>query len=156
MSGSSGTESGSKEASAAPLEHFVIAQEAVYGQVCAELRAGRKRSHWMWFIFPQLAGLGRSATARHYGIVSLEHARAYLAHPILGPRLLECTALAIAARAPSAMELMGTPDDLKLRSCMSLFAQADPDQPLFAECLAAYFGGKPDPLTLELLAQAAY
>jgi uncharacterized protein (DUF1810 family) len=136
-----------------PLDHFISAQEPVYDQVRAELRAGRKRSHWMWFIFPQLAGLGRSSTARYYGLASLAHARAFLGHPVLGPRLRECTALAIAAKSPSALALMGTPDDLKLRSSMTLFAHADPAQPLFRECLDQYFGGQPDPLTLELLAQ---
>src|SRR5579859_4766799 len=102
------------------LDRFVTAQASVIAEVRAELKAGRKKSHWMWFIFPQLRGLGHSAMSRHYGIESLAEARAYLAHPLLGPRLRECTMLAIAHAASTAYEIFGSPDDLKFRSCMTL------------------------------------
>jgi len=105
------------------LERFVTAQEPVFETVLAELRAARKRSHWMWFIFPQLAALGRSSTAKFYGIASMDEARAYLAHPGLGPRLETCTGIVVKAGAPSLHAIFGSPDDLKFRSCMTLFSQ---------------------------------
>ena len=134
------------------MRRFVDAQEPVLDRVRAELGRGRKTSHWMWFVFPQVAGLGSSSTARHYAISGLDEARAYLAHPVLGPRLRECAELAAAA-APgrSAADVFGYPDDLKLRSSMTLFARAAPDEPVFAAVLDRYFDGEPDPRTLELL-----
>jgi uncharacterized protein (DUF1810 family) len=133
------------------LQRFVAAQQPVMAQVMAELRAGAKRSHWMWFVFPQLAALGRSSTARHYGIASLDEARAYLAHPVLGPRLRDCCRVLLAVRGRSAHAIFGTPDDLKLRSCLTLFQAADPAEPVFGECLARYYAGVPDPMTRQLL-----
>lgn len=133
------------------LERFVQAQDPVLAQVRAELASGRKRSHWMWFVFPQLAGLGHSAMARRYALASLQEARAYAAHPLLGPRLLECTGLVGALRGRTALEILGSPDDLKFRSCMTLFARACPQTPAFAAALAQYFGAVPDPATLERL-----
>ncbi len=132
-------------------ERFLAAQEPVMAQVRAELRAGAKRTHWMWFVFPQLAGLGRSATARHYALASLEAARQYAAHPVLGPRLVECTALVNAVVGRSAHEVFGSPDDLKFHSCMTLFARARPAEPAFAEALRRYFGGAEDAGTVRLL-----
>jgi len=132
------------------LQRFVDAQDRVYRQVCAELAAGRKSSHWMWFVFPQLKGLGRSATAQRFGIASKAEAQAYWAHPVLGPRLAQCTELALAVEGRSAHEIFGPPDDLKFRSCMTLFAQAT-GEPVFARALERYFEGRPDPGTLELL-----
>lgn len=132
------------------LQRFVDAQQAVYPQVRAELADGRKRSHWMWFVFPQLKGLGRSATAQHYGIASKAEAQAYWAHSVLGPRLRECTELVLATGARSAQEIFGPPDDLKFRSSMTLFAQAT-GEPLFKRALQKYFGGEADPRTIELL-----
>ncbi|MCG2593966.1 DUF1810 domain-containing protein [Ramlibacter sp. XY19] len=133
------------------LERFVRAQEPVYAAVRAELAAGRKRSHWMWFVFPQLRGLGVSSTAQHYGITSLEEARAYLAHPVLGPRLRECVALMLAVEKRSAHDILGSPDDLKFRSCLTLFAQAAPEEHAFAEALEKYYEGVPDERTLAAL-----
>ena len=134
------------------LERFVLAQEPVYAAVQAELQAGRKRSHWMWFIFPQAAGLGHSAMARHYALAGLAEAQAYLAHPLLGARLHECSALALAVPGgASALTVFGSPDDLKFRSCMTLFARAAPAEEIFNACLERYFGGQPDPRTLALL-----
>jgi uncharacterized protein (DUF1810 family) len=115
--------------------------------VRAELAAGRKRTHWMWFVFPQLRGLGLSSMAQHYGIASLDEARAYLAHPVLGTRLRECCALVLAVEGRSAQEIMGSPDDMKLRSCATLFALAAPDEPLFTQVLDKFYGGEPDPRT---------
>lgn len=135
------------------LERFVQAQEPVIAEVRTELRAGRKRTHWMWFIFPQLRALGRSPTAQHYGIASLAEAQAYMAHPVLGPRLVECAELVRAVQDRSAHEIFGSPDDLKLRSSMTLFAAARPEATVFAEVLRQYFGGEADPLTTELLAK---
>jgi uncharacterized protein (DUF1810 family) len=132
------------------LQRFVDAQDRVYRQVCAELAAGRKSSHWMWFVFPQFKGLGRSATAQRFGIASKAEAQAYWAHPVLGPRLAQCTELALAVEGRSAHEIFGPPDDLKFRSCMTLFAQAT-GEPVFARALERYFEGRPDPGTLELL-----
>jgi uncharacterized protein (DUF1810 family) len=126
------------------LERFVTAQEPVFETVLAELRSGRKRSHWMWFIFPQLAGLGRSSTARFYGISSIDEARAYLAHKLLGPRLELCTRTVIVSESPSLHAIFVTPDDLKFRSCMTLFSRAadDPDNP-FRQALDRCCGGQP-------------
>jgi uncharacterized protein (DUF1810 family) len=133
------------------LERFVTAQAPVYPQALAELRAGDKRSHWMWFIFPQLAALGRSPRAVFYGLDGIEEARAYLGHPLLGARLRECTAAVNAVAGRSLHEIFGTPDDTKFRSSMTLFHRAAPDEPLFAAALARYCGGEEDPLTLGLL-----
>jgi uncharacterized protein (DUF1810 family) len=133
------------------LERFVAAQEELYQQVVRELSAGRKRSHWMWFIFPQLAGLGSSAMAQHYAIGGLDEARAYLAHPVLGARLRECGALVLAVQGTTVHGIFGSPDNMKFRSSMTLFAQAAPDDALFGACLDKYFGGVPDQATLDLL-----
>ena len=127
------------------LNRFVEAQDGVHENALAELRNGRKRTHWMWFVFPQIAGLGASAMVRRYAIGSLAEARAYLAHPLLGERLRVCT--------QSAHALFGAPDDIKFRSSMTLFARADPDAPDFARALATFFGGQADPLTLERLSE---
>lgn len=137
------------------LRRFVGAQEPVYADVTAELRAGRKRSHWMWFIFPQISGLGRSGTARFYAISSLEEARAYLDHSVLGPRLRQCTELALAIVGRSAHDVFGSPDDLKFRSSMTLFAEVGTDGEPFGPALEKFFGGEPDPLTLDILRRAA-
>ncbi|SDB73023.1 DUF1810 domain-containing protein [Belnapia rosea] len=133
------------------LERFVRAQGPVMADVHRELRAGRKRTHWMWFVFPQLRSLGRSSTAQHYGIASLAEAQAYMAHPLLGPRLMECTELVCAVQHRSAREIFGSPDDLKLRSSMTLFAAAQPEATVFADVLHRYFEGRADQLTIELL-----
>lgn len=133
------------------LERFVQAQRLSYPEAVRELRAGRKRSHWMWFVFPQLRALGHSPMAIEYGIGSLEEAQGYLAHDVLGPRLRECTQLVLQAQTPTAATLMGPTDAHKLRSSMTLFAAvADGD---FVEVLAKYFSGKPDPVTSKLLDQ---
>jgi len=130
------------------LARFVSAQAPVYDQVLAELRAGRKRSHWMWFVFPQLAGLGHSAMAQHYAIGSLGEAQAYLSHPVLGSRLRECSALVLAVATSDIHSILGAPDDLKFHSSMTLFERAAPGEAVFRDCLRKYFGGQPDPLTL--------
>ena len=131
------------------LERFVAAQDAggVYDRAVAELRSGRKVSHWMWFVFPQLAGLGSSATARAFAISSIEEASAYLDHPILGPRLTRCTEIVAGVRDRSAEQVFGGVDAQKLRSSMTLFMRAAPEQPLFRRVLELYFDGLPDPLT---------
>jgi uncharacterized protein (DUF1810 family) len=134
------------------LDRFVKAQDPVLRQVRAELRAGDKRTHWMWFVFPQLAGLGRSGTARYYALASLGEARAYLAHPLLGPRLIECTSLVNAVDGRSAHRIFGSPDDLKFHSSMTLFALAQPNERTFSNALRKYFDGAPDRLTTEQLA----
>jgi uncharacterized protein (DUF1810 family) len=136
------------------LDRFVRAQATVYDEVLAELRAGRKTSHWMWFVFPQIAGLGRSETARHYAIASLDEARTYLAHPTLGPRLRECAALLLAVEGRTAEGILGSIDALKLRSSMTLFLRADPDEPLFRRVLDRFYDGAPDPATDALLREA--
>ena len=133
------------------LRRFVEAQEGVYAQALAELKGGRKRSHWMWFVFPQFDGLGVSSTAKHYAIKSLDEARAYLAHPLLGPRLRECADALLKVEGRSAAEIMGSPDDLKLRSCATLFAQITPDDSPFARLLQKYYRNQPDLKTLQLL-----
>jgi uncharacterized protein (DUF1810 family) len=130
------------------LERFVTAQDSggIYQQAVAELRTGRKTSHWMWFIFPQIAGLGRSAMAQAYAIDNLAEAQAYLAHPVLGPRLVECAELVASHRGVSAVQIFGGIDAIKLRSSMTLFAHADPDQEVFRQVIDQYFEG-PDPET---------
>ena len=129
------------------LERFVAAQEHVYDGVVAELRAGRKTGHWMWFVFPQVAGLGLSEMSRFYAIASLEEARAYLEHPVLGPRLRECAGLVLATRDRTAEAIFGGIDAVKLRSSMTLFHRAAPDDAVFAAVLERYFGGAADPAT---------
>jgi uncharacterized protein (DUF1810 family) len=133
------------------LQRFVDAQDRVYDGVLAELRAGAKRSHWIWFIFPQLSGLGRSSTAELFGIESVAEARAFLAHPILGPRLRECTRLVASIEGRSVDQIFGRPDNLKVRSSMTLFAQATDDNADFLAVLEKFYGGQQDPRTLELL-----
>jgi uncharacterized protein (DUF1810 family) len=142
------------QASADPfdLQRFVEAQAPVTGAVRAELARGCKASHWMWFVFPQIEGLGHSAMARRYAIASLAEARAYAAHPVLGARLRELTALVLAVEGRSVREIFGTPDDLKFHSSMTLFARAAPDEPLFRQALAKYFAGREDAATVERLA----
>jgi len=132
------------------LQRFVDAQDPVYAHVCAELAAGRKTSHWMWFVFPQLRGLGHSATARFYGLGSRAEALAYWQHPVLGRRLRHCAQLVLASRAATAHAIFGSPDDLKLRSCMTLFAAVAPEEPVFARVLQRFYDGEPDPRTLAL------
>jgi len=132
------------------LERFVDAQSAVYTRVLAELRRGRKQSHWMWFIFPQLAGLGHSAMAQRFAIASTQEAAAYLAHGILGPRLLECTALVNAVEGRTITEILGSPDDLKFCSSMTLFAAVS-DEAELARAIAKYYGGTRDRRALDLL-----
>jgi uncharacterized protein (DUF1810 family) len=133
------------------LQRFVAAQQDVYEQVCSELRRGRKTSHWMWFIFPQIRGLGSSETARHFAISSREEARAYLEHRLLGPRLNECTGLVTLIEDKSVQEIFGYPDDLKFKSSMTLFAHAAADNTIFLEALKKYFDGEFDPLTMDRL-----
>ncbi len=137
------------------LRRFVDAQAAVFDGVVAELAAGRKRSHWMWFVFPQFAGLGFSPTAQFYAIASRAEAQSYWRHPLLGPRLARCAALVRDSSAPSAQAIFGSPDDLKLRSSMTLFDAAVPGEPVFRAVLDRYYGGEPDARTLSLLAMAA-
>ena len=133
------------------LQRFVDAQARVYSSVLDELRAGRKRSHWIWFIFPQVAGLGSSPTAARYAISSLDEARSYLRHDVLGPRLHECTRLVNAVQGRSIGQIFGSPDDLKVRSSMTLFARATEDNNDFVELLARYYDGEEDPSTLQRL-----
>lgn len=134
------------------LNRFLQAQEGVYAAALAELRAGRKTSHWMWFVFPQIDGLGRSQTARFFAVKSLAEARAYLAHPVLGTRLRECAAAVLGVAGRTASEIFGYPDDLKFRSSMTLFERAAPDCDLFSDALDRFFEGSRDRLTQELLA----
>ena len=133
------------------LQRFVDAQQKDYEVVCAELRAGRKRTHWMWYIFPQIKGLGRSPTADWFAISSLDEARAYLQHPALGPRLRACTQLVNKIDGSSRYEIFGSPDDLKFRSSMTLFAQATAENGEFLAALRKYSAGEFDPSTLGLL-----
>jgi uncharacterized protein (DUF1810 family) len=133
------------------LQRFVDAQDPVYEQVCEELRAGEKVGHWIWFIFPQLRGLGHSHMATAYGISSREEAEAYLKHPVLGPRLTECTQLVNLVEGRSINRIFGTPDDIKFRSSMSLFASVTSENQIFRDALQKYFGGKLDPLTVQRL-----
>src|SRR6266700_5882941 len=126
------------------LQRFVAAQQDVYQRACAELCNGLKRSHWMWFIFPQISGLGHSETSRKYAISCADEAAAYLRHPVLGPRLRECTRLALATEGRSIHQILGSPDDLKFHSCMTLFTRVAPDEPLFGAALRKYFDGALD------------
>jgi uncharacterized protein (DUF1810 family) len=135
------------------LERFVQAQQTVYEHVLDELRAGRKRSHWMWFIFPQIEGLGRSEMARHYALSSKKEAAAYLAHPVLGPRLKQCAQLVLAIQGKSLNEIFGVPDDMKFRSSMTLFASVAGAASIFQACLNKYCGNQPDPATVAKLAE---
>ncbi len=136
------------------LERFVVAQAPVIERVRIELQRGRKQSHWMWFVFPQIAGLGHSLMAQRYAIASLAEARAYLAHPLLGARLRECTGFVLATHGKTVHDIFGSPDDLKFRSCMTLFADAAPDEELFAAALAKYFSGVADAATVSLIRDA--
>jgi len=144
-------------AGAMDLQRFIDAQDApadgvtVYDRALAELAAGAKRSHWMWFVFPQLAGLGSSAMAQRYAIADLDEAVAYLAHPVLGPRLRACVAAVNGVRGKTALEIMGRPDDLKLRSSLTLFAQTTADNADLLAVLERYYGGAPDPRTMQAL-----
>jgi uncharacterized protein (DUF1810 family) len=134
------------------LQRFVDAQQPVYERACRELRQGRKQSHWMWFVFPQVKGLGRSETAQKYAISSREEAAAYLAHPILGPRLRECSRIVADLEGVSREDIFGYPDEMKFRSSMTLFAQITIDNQIFKRCLEKYFDGEADPETLAALA----
>lgn len=136
------------------LRRFIEAQQRTYDEALAELRRGRKVGHWMWFIFPQIAGLGSSPTAQRYAISSLDEARAYLSDPVLGPRLRACTQAVTQHAGHSAHEIFGAPDDLKFRSSMTLFAEAAPADPIFMQALETFFKGERDPLTLEKLRSA--
>jgi uncharacterized protein (DUF1810 family) len=136
------------------LSRFVRAQEADHERALAELRSGRKRTHWMWYIFPQLDGLGLSSTAKRYAIKNLEEARAYLAHPVLGSRLKACADAVLDIEGRSATGILGSPDDLKLRSCATLFALVSPRDSVFHRLLGKYYGGEPDTRTLQLLGVA--
>lgn len=133
------------------LERFVAAQDPIYGRVIAELRRGMKQTHWMWFVFPQIAGLGRSAMAERYAITSLHEARAYLDHRILGARLIECTQAVLDVEGRSAHAIFGSPDDLKFHSSMTLFAHVDSDPAIFRAALGKYFDGADDAGTLALI-----
>lgn len=133
------------------LQRFVDAQEPVFSRVLAELRAGRKTSHWIWFIFPQIAGLGMSAMSQRYAIADLDEAAAYLAHPILGPRLIQCCQLVLAIEQLSIEAIFGAIDAVKFRSCMTLFSQVPGADPIFQRALAQYFAGQQDQATLDRL-----
>jgi uncharacterized protein (DUF1810 family) len=133
------------------LKRFLDAQHNIYDEVLAELRQQRKTGHWMWFIFPQIKGLGLSPISQRFAIQSLQEATAYLDHPILGPRLLECTQVLLLARDKPIRQVLGTPDDMKFRSSMTLFAQATTTNHLFVESIDAHFDGKFDDLTLNIL-----
>lgn len=133
------------------LNRFLEAQEKDYKRALAELTNGQKRSHWIWYIFPQLDGLGFSSTAKRYGIKNLEEATAYLHHPVLGPRLVECAEAVMSVEGRSAQQIMGSPDDLKLRSCVTLFEHISPSGSVFERLLAKYYAGGRDDKTLELL-----
>jgi uncharacterized protein (DUF1810 family) len=133
------------------LQRFVAAQVGAYEIALAELHAGRKRSHWMWFVFPQFAGLGMSSTSQKYAIKSIDEAKAYLAHPTLGTRLIACCEAVLGVQGRTAYEIMGPPDDLKLRSCATLFARVAASGSVFERVLEKYFEGKPDEATLRLM-----
>jgi uncharacterized protein (DUF1810 family) len=135
------------------LRRFLEAQGGCYDDALAELRAGRKRTHWMWFVFPQVEGLGYSATARHYAIRSLDEARAYLAHPVLGERLRECSAIVAEIPGRNALEVFGSPDDLKLRSSMTLFEHVAGGGTVFSRVIEQFYGGERDARTLAILAE---
>jgi uncharacterized protein (DUF1810 family) len=134
------------------LTRFICAQQPVIAEVLNELRAGRKASHWMWFVFPQIRGLGSSGLAQRYAIASRQEARAYHEHPVLGARLQQCTQLVLDIEDRSAEQIFGYPDDVKFRSCMTLFAQAAPQQSMYRAALQKYFAGEPDARSLEILA----
>ncbi len=136
-------------------QRFLDAQEPVFDQVLKELRAGNKTSHWMWFIFPQLRDLGRSSTARFYGIENLSEAALYLAHPVLGQRLKQCTQIMLDHKGTSAQDILHDPDYLKFRSCMTLFKFADPEASIFQAALDAFYRGLPDEMTVQLLNRIA-
>lgn len=144
----------SPESSSDPhdLARFLLAQEGVYDLALAEVRAGAKRSHWMWFVYPQIDGLGMSSTSRRYAIKSLAEAEAYIAHPVLGPRLLACCEAVLAVRGRSVRQIFGSPDDLKLRSCATLFEAVAPGHPVFGRLIDACYAGTRDEKTLRLLA----
>jgi uncharacterized protein (DUF1810 family) len=133
------------------LQRFLEAQAPAYERALAEIRSGRKRTHWMWYVFPQCAGLGFSSTAQRYAIRTIAEAEAYLRHPVLGPRLVECCEAAVAIDGRSAAAIFGSPDDLKLRSCATLFAAVSPPGSVFQRVLARFFNGEPDPVTLRLI-----
>lgn len=135
------------------LQRFADSQDRIYDEVREELTVGTKTSHWMWFVFPQLQALGRSTMAIKFGIASIEEAREYSQHDVLGKRLKECAELVLAVKGKTAFQIFGTPDDLKFRSSMTLFAQAVPEEPLFRRALVKYFDGLDDPKTMELLAR---
>jgi uncharacterized protein (DUF1810 family) len=137
------------------LARFLEAQERDYDQAMSEIRRGRKQSHWMWYVFPQFDGLGSSATSRLYAITSAAEAAAYLAHPVLGPRLSAGVQAVLDIKGRSAVEIFGSPDDMKLRSCATLFASVSPAGSVFAQLLDRYFGGQPDDKTLRLLRQSS-
>lgn len=133
------------------LQRFLDAQNGVYNLVLAELRSGRKKSHWIWFVFPQIRGLGHSAMAQHYAITSLDEAEAYMAHHVLGARLRECTRLVINTEGRTALQIFGHPDNLKFRSSMTLFLHATKNNRIFQDALVKYYEGKPDQATLDIL-----
>jgi uncharacterized protein (DUF1810 family) len=135
------------------LNRFVVAQERDYLQALSELRRGRKETHWMWYIFPQFAGLGFSSMSARFAIKGIEEARAYLGHPLLGPRLTECAQAVLDVSDRSASQIFGSPDDLKLRSCATLFASVSPSGSVFHKLLEKYFAGQPDAKTVRLLGQ---
>ncbi len=138
------------------LARFVNAQERDYRQALSEIKAGRKRSHWMWYVFPQFEGLGSSPTSRHYAIKSVEEAAAYVAHPVLGSRLLECAEAALRVEGRSAYDIFGSPDDMKLRSSATLFASISPEGSIFHQIIDKYFGGQRDERTIALMTSAGY
>jgi len=135
------------------LERFVEAQEPIYTTALAELRNGQKRTHWMWYIFPQIEGLGFSVTSKYYALKNLDEARRYLAHPILGERLRECCNALLRVQGRTAYQIFGSPDDLKLKSCMTLFSEAAEEPEVFTEVLEEYFKGQKDQRTLDILAE---
>jgi len=135
------------------LERFVQAQDDDYDRALSEITKGRKRSHWMWYVFPQFAGLGSSSTSKQYAIKSIAEAQAYLAHPVLGPQLVECAEALLQVQGLNAQEILGYPDDLKLRSCATLFAQVSTNS-VFQRVIDKYFDGEPDDKTLRLISQA--
>jgi uncharacterized protein (DUF1810 family) len=140
---------------AAKFASFVTAQDGAYDQVIRELTAGRKETHWMWFGFPQLAGLGSSLLAQKFAIASAAEAREYMNHPVLGPRLRECTRLVLRHAGAQINSILGYPDDLKFRSCLTLFTSAAPDEPLFGEALQTFYSGERDPRTIALLSSSS-
>ena len=135
------------------LERFISAQEGLYARALEEIKKGKKQSHWMWFIFPQIAGLGHSTTAKFYGIANLEEAKSYMAHPVLSRHLIEISEALLKIENKTATEILGTPDDMKLRSSMTLFAHTENTNPVFKEVLRKFFSGIHDELTLKILKQ---